>query len=293
MPHTLLITGGSGYLGSHLARQAQRLWAARHWRIVATYLSHQVDLPGCEVLPLDIRDSTAVARLLARLQPRIVVHTAFVMGDPQAMQAIIVEGTRHVAAAAADCGARLVHLSSDVIFDGERGPYTEADPPSPITAYGRAKAEAERVVAGLCPQTAIVRTSLIYGFQPPDPRTCWVLDSLRQGKPITLYTDELRCPVWVEQLAAALLELAAGSESGVWNLAGTQALSRYEFGERLARAYGLDPAGITPGLSRQSGQIRPRDCRLDVGKAQANLRAPLWGVDQVLGHRMLTSAPGP
>ena len=279
MAHSLLITGGSGYLGSHLARQAQRSWP-----VAATYFSHEPHLPGCELLPLDIRDGAAVARLLAELRPAVVVHTAFVMGDPEAMQAVIVEGTRNIAEATRAVGARLVHLSSDVIFDGERGPYAEADPPSPITDYGRAKAEAERIVAGLCPEAAIVRTSLIYGFHPPDPRTCWVLDSLRQGRPITLFTDELRCPVWVEQLAAALLELAAGAESGVWNIAGTQALSRYAFGERLARAYGLDPAGITAGLSHDSGLLRPRDCRLDVSRASARLRSPLWGVDEVLAH---------
>ena len=137
-----------------------------------------------------------------------------------------------------------------------------------------------------------MRTSLIYGFHPPDPRTLWVVDSLRNSKPIALFTDELRCPVWVEQLAAALLELADGEGKemgGVWHLAGAQALSRYEFGVRLARAYGLDPAGITPGQSRGSGLVRPRDCRLEIGKAQTRLRSPLWGVDEVLGWTQMNA----
>jgi len=277
---SLLITGGSGYLGRHLARQA-----AADWQVIATYFSHPDPLTGCQAVPLDVYDGPAVTRLLADLRPTAVIHTAYDMGSPEAMQSVIVEGTRHVAAAAAAVGARLVAMSTDVIFDGEHGPYGEADPPNPVTAYGRAKAEAERAVAGLCPETAIVRTSLIYGFHPPDPRTLWVVDSLRSGQPITLFTDELRCPVWVEQVAAALLELADGEGKemgGVWHLAGAQALSRYEFGVRLARAYGLDPAGITPGQSRGSGLVRPRDCRLEIGKAQARLQSPLWGVDEVL-----------
>jgi len=277
---SLLITGGSGYLGRHLARQA-----AADWQVVATYFSHPDPLAGCRAVPLDVRDGPAVARLLADLRPTAVIHTAFDMGSPEAMQSVIVEGTRHVAAAAAAVGARLVAMSSDVIFDGEHGPYGEADPPNPVTAYGRAKAKAERITAGLCPAAAIVRTSLIYGFHPPDPRTRWVVDSLRHGQPITLFTDELRCPVWVEQLAAALVELAAvegEDRGGIWHVAGAQALSRYEFGVRLTRAYGLDPVGITAGLSRDSGLVRPRDCRLEIGKAQARLRSPLWGVDEVL-----------
>jgi len=276
----LLITGGSGYLGRHLARQA-----AAEWQVVATYYSHPDPLAGCQAVPLDVRDGPAVARLLTDLRPTAVIHAAYDMGSPEAMQSVIVEGTRHVAAAAAAVGARLLAISTDVIFDGEHGPYSEADPPNPVTAYGRAKAEAERIVAALCPQAAIVRTSLIYGFNPPDPRTLWVVDSLRSGRPITLFTDELRCPVWVEQLAAALLELAgkeAENIGGIWHLAGPQALSRYEFGLRLAHACDLDPAGITPGLSRDSGALRPRDCRLQIGRAQAHLRSPLWGVDQVL-----------
>jgi len=277
---TLLITGGSGYLGRHLVRRA-----TAEWQVVATYFSHP-DLPaGCQAVPLDVRDGPAVARLAADLRPAAVIHTAYDMTSPEAMRPVIVEGTRHVATAAAAVGARLVAMSTDVIFDGERGPYREADPPNPVTPYGQAKAEAERAVAELCPEAVIIRTSLIYGFNPADPRTRWVVDSLRNNQPITLFTDELRCPIWVEQLAAALLELA-GEEGedlgGIWHLAGAQALSRYEFGVRLARAYGLDPAGITPGRSRDSRALRPRDCRLEIGKAQARLRSPLWGVDEVI-----------
>jgi dTDP-4-dehydrorhamnose reductase len=283
LANSLLITGGSGYLGSHLARQA-----GREWHVVATYLAHPPDLAGCQAVQLDIRDEAAVSRLLAEVQPRLVIHTAFDMSSPAAMQSTIVAGTKNVATAVAAVGAGLIHLSTDVIFDGEHAPYAESDPPHPITPYGRAKAQAEGAVAGLCPETAIVRTSLIYGFDPPDPRTRWVIDSVRYGWPITLFTDELRCPVWVEQLAAALLELAAGEPAdiaGVWHIAGPQPLTRYEFGERLARAYGLDPAGITPGLSRESGQLRPRNVVLDVSRAQARLTAPLWSVDQVLAHQ--------
>jgi dTDP-4-dehydrorhamnose reductase len=200
------------------------------------------------------------------------------------MQKVIAAGTRHVAAGCAAAGAHLVHMSTDVLFDGEHAPYRETDPPSPITAYGNAKAEAEQAVTDLCAGATIIRTSLVYGFDPADPRTLWILDSVRQDRPVTLFTDEVRCPVWVDQLASALLELATVEREGIWHLAGPQPLTRYEFGERLVRFYGLDPAGITPGLSRESGLLRPRDCRLEVTKTQAELRSPLWGVDAVLRH---------
>jgi dTDP-4-dehydrorhamnose reductase len=277
---TLLITGGSGYLGSRLARQARDTW-----QVVATYFSHLPNLPGCRTAPLDVRDGEAAARLLAEVQPTVVIHTAADMTSSAAMKSTIAVGTHNVASAAATVGSRLIHLSTDLVFDGEHGPYSEADVPRPVMPYGWAKVEAEQAVSRVCPEAAIVRTSLIYGFAPPDPRTLWVLDSLRQRRPITLFTDELRSPVWVDQLAAALLELAASDRAatcGVWHIAGPQPLSRYEFGGRLARFYGLDPEGLTSGLSRESGLIRPRNCVLEVRKAQQCLRSPLWGVDQVL-----------
>lgn len=277
--NTLLITGGSGYLGSHLVKQARK-----RWRVVATYFSHPIDLSGGRVVPLDVTDGKAVSRLLVELRPDAIIHTAADMSTPDAMQTVIVEGTHHIVTAAAAIGTRLIHLSTDALFDGEQAPYVESDPPHPITPYGRAKAAAEQAVVETHPAAAIVRTSLIYGFDPIDARTAWVVNSLHQARPITLYTDEIRCPVWVTQLAAALLELAEGEEGGTWHLAGPQPLSRYEFGEKLARIYNLDPAGITSGLSRESGQVRPRNCTLDVGKAQRRLRSPLWGVDEVLAR---------
>jgi dTDP-4-dehydrorhamnose reductase len=250
--------------------------------VVATTFAHSLDVPGCDTVRLDLRDAAAVGTLVERLHPRAVIHTAFDMSSPDMMQAVIVQGTGNLATAAATFGAQLIHLSSDMVFDGEHAPYSSGDPPHPITPYGCAKAEAERIVAERTPLAAIVRTSLIYGFDPPDPRTVWVLESLRKGMPITLFGDELRCPVWVEQLADALLELAAGEQSDIWHLAGPQPLSRYEFGVRLARAFGLDPSGITIGLSRDSGLVRPRNLTLDTGPSQAALRSPFWGVDQVL-----------
>ncbi len=271
----LLVTGGSGYLGRQLVRAA-----AAAWEVHFTYHQHALEVAGGTGHRLDIRDAMAVDRLGAALRPDAVIHTAFSM-DPALLDSVIVAGTRHVVAAAGRANARLVHLSSDVIFDGEHGPYTEADAPSPITPYGRAKVEAE-AIATTHPDAAIVRTSLIFGFDPPDARTRWVLDSLQQGNPITLFTDELRCPIYVMDLAAAVLELVAGDYRGILNVAGPQALSRYEFGVLTARAWHVDPAGIIPGRSAESGLVRPRDCRLDISQARRLLRTPLQAAEAVL-----------
>jgi len=273
----LLITGGSGYLGRHLIALA-----VGRWQITATYFCHPLHGDGFIATRMDVRDAGQVAALMAQVRPDVVIHTAYTTESEEAMQRVIIQGTRHVAQAAMGIGARLIHLSTDVLFDGRRGHYTEDDPPSPITPYGRAKAIAEAIVAAEASDAVIVRTSLITGFDPPDPRTRWVLDSLREGREIRLFTDEFRCPVWVTTLAQALLELAELDYRGVLNVAGDQVLTRYEIGVRLARFFGLDPAGITPALAAESGLVRPLDCSLDLGLARRLLRTPLPGLDEVL-----------
>lgn len=273
----LLITGGSGYLGRRLIALA-----VGRWQITATYFCHPLHGDGFIATRMDVRDAGQVAALMAQVRPDVVIHTAYTTESEEAMQRVIIQGTRHVAQAAMGIGARLIHLSTDVLFDGRRGHYTEDDPPSPITPYGRAKAIAEAIVAAEASDAVIVRTSLITGFDPPDPRTRWVLDSLREGREIRLFTDEFRCPVWVTTLAQALLELAELDYRGVLNVAGDQVLTRYEIGVRLARFFGLDPAGITPALAAESGLVRPLDCSLDLGLARRLLRTPLPGLDEVL-----------
>jgi len=269
-----LITGGSGYLGSHLARAA-----AANWETHATYLTHAATLPGVTMHRLDIRSAPAVNTLVMHLRPQVIIHTAArLSGDD--MMAVNVDGTRHIAQAAVQVGARLIHLSSDVIFDGQQGWYTETDPPRPIHEYGHSKALAETIVQASVPAAVIVRTSLITGLNPVDPRTRWVLDSLRECRPIILFTDEYRCPIWVADLTTALLELARLDYTGILNIAGPEALSRYDLGVKLARAYGLDPAGITAASSTSSGLVRPRDCRLDIHLARRLLSTRLRSIDE-------------
>ncbi len=276
----LLITGGMGYLGMALLRHGLQAGYA----VTATAYTRQPLPEPSQVtwLQLDIRDAAAVSAAFAALRPQSVIHTAFVQSGPDLL-ATTAEGAAHVARAATAVGARLVHLSSDVIFDGERSdPYTETDPPAPITDYGRAKACAEALVAAAAPGAALVRTSLIYGFAPIDKISQFTLDIADGRVAARLFTDEYRCPIYVEDLAAALIELVATPYAGVLNLAGPERLSRNAFGMLIARAWGRDPAQLPAGLSAESGQPRPRNCTLDSRRASALLRSPVRGVREVL-----------
>lgn len=278
----LLVTGGSGYLGAGILKRAPKTW-----KIAATYFAHPMAQGNAAAFCVDVRDAESVNHLFDEFQPDVVIHTAAQMTGDQ-MLAVNVDGSRNIARAATRVHARLIHLSSDVIFDGEHAPYDESAPPDPISPYGESKARAERAVLEEFPRVVIVRTSLIYGFDPLDPRTQQVLN----GETPRLFTDEYRCPILVDDLAEALLELAQKrpeisgiSGLSVLNIAGPQRLSRYEFGVKMASAFRVEPR-FRPALSATFPGRRPRDCTLDISLAQKNLQTRLRGVDEVLASAL-------
>lgn len=272
----LLITGGSGYLGRHLARRVAAQWSGA-W----AYTTHSRDpLALPQGMALDVRDGPAVARLVADFAPDVIIHTAG-SNTTLDMTAVIVEGTRHVVAAAQAAGARLIHLSTDSIFDGTAAPYDETARPAPLHAYGRAKAAAEALVSAHA-NAVIVRTSLIYGLAEMDNGTAWLAAALRAGQPVTLFTNQWRNPVWVESLVGACLELVDSPYRGVLNVAGRQAMSRADFGLRLLDWWRVSERA-TLALGADESGCWPLDCRLDVGRAAGLLVTPLLGVDAVFG----------
>ncbi len=269
----LLITGASGYVGAAILKRAPHTWHS-----AATYFAHPISRDDVAAFRVDVRDTDAVHRLFQALDPDVVIHTAALMtGDMMPTNA---QGTQNIAHAAAEHRARLIHLSSDVIFDGEHAPYAETASPNPITPYAKSKAHAETIVRAELSNAVIVRTSLVYGFEPMDPRTRQTLD----GAMPQLFTDEYRCPIFVDDLADALIELAQNDYTGIINLAGAQRVSRYAFGIKLAAAFHRAPK-FAPALSAASPAPRPRDCTLDIARAQKILQTQLRGVDQIIAPR--------
>jgi dTDP-4-dehydrorhamnose reductase len=285
----LLITGGTGYLGGELIRQAH----AQGWQVAATYFSHPPPMIADDAqllwISLDVRDMLQVEEALDAFQPDLIIHTVFQQSGPD-LWSVTAEGARNVSVAAQALGVRLIHMSSDVIFDGEHeGAYTEQDAPSPVSPYGVAKAAAEQFVTEHAPNAVLVRTSLIYGFTPIDRHTRFVLDIADGRNTAQLFYDEYRCPIFVGDLAAALLELAQGDYRGVINIAGTECMSRHKFGMLLAQHHGRDPAQLPGSLSVDSAVRRPRNCRLDSSLARRILQTPLRGVRAVLESHPATA----
>ena len=216
-------------------------------------------LPG-EWNQVDVRDAAGIAAAVRGADA--VVHTAYLQGGEEAWSTNV-DGSAAVASAAA--GRRLVHLSSDVVFDGRRGRYREEDRPEPVGDYGRSKAEAERRVAALHPAATVVRTSLLYGGREPGPQERLAREGTR------FFVDEIRCPVRVGELAAAILELLGLDHSGPLHLGGADAVNRYDF----ALLLGADPSRIERA---HTSPDRPADVSLDSSRAAALLRTRLRGV---------------
>jgi dTDP-4-dehydrorhamnose reductase len=244
----LVVTGGSGYLGSELVRRSGAV--------------------GLSSRDADVRDADAVERVFAVHRPEAVIHTAYRQHGP-GFREINVEGSANVARAAARTGVRLVHVSTDVVFDGREGrPYVESDTPRPLTSYGRSKAAAEEAVDAEHAEALVVRTSLIYGG--PEPSKHELAAASAGG---VFFTNELRNPIQVGDLADALLELVTLDVSGPLHVAGADGVSRCEFAHLVARReLRCEPAPPT----------RPLDCRLDSTRAQTVLRTRLRGVREVL-----------
>jgi dTDP-4-dehydrorhamnose reductase len=249
----LWVTGATGFLGRELVSASR----AAGWEV--------------EDERVEVRDGPAVARFLGRARPEAVIHTAYRQEGPDAWSTNV-DGAEAVARAARASGARLVHLSTDVVFDGRKGaPYVEEDEPCPVTGYGRSKAEAELRVAAAHPEALVVRTSLIVGGPGHEPSKH---ERAALDPEATFFTDEVRCPVQVGDLAAALLELAGLDAAGPLHVAGPDAVSRHELALLIARRK-VRGAPAPPG--------RPLDCSLDCTRAAAMIRTRVRGVREVVG----------
>lgn len=246
---SLHVTGATGFLGRELVRLR----------------------PDASAERVEVRDARAVSGLLRRVRPDVVVHAAY-RQDGDGARETTVAGAENVARVARSIGARLVHLSTDLVFDGLGGaPYAETDEPRPLTAYGEAKAEAERRVLAAHPDALVVRTSLLLGGPGHEPSK----HELAARDPgLTFHEDELRCPVQVGDLALALLELAGLGVSGPLHVAGPDAVSRAELAE-LVTGGPVRRGPAPPG--------RPLDCRLDSSLASRLLGIRVRGVRELFG----------
>uniref|UniRef100_A0AAU2K0J6 Sugar nucleotide-binding protein n=1 Tax=Streptomyces sp. NBC_00049 TaxID=2903617 RepID=A0AAU2K0J6_9ACTN len=273
---TVLIIGGSGFLGTELLRQATSAGRST----AATFNSRPGDASGTSWHHLDLQDHRGIEEVLDAVQPSTVINSS--SGDSN--WAVTADGPGRLAQSTARRGIRLVHVSSDAIFSGKRGSsYDETAFPDPVTPYGAAKAAAETAVRLLHPAAVVARTSLIIGDGGSAHER--VVHELAAGtRSGALFTDDVRCPVHVADLAAALLELTTSHAAGIAHVAGSEALTRYELGVFIARRDGIDHSLLPAGRRAEARLLGALDVRLDCRTTQQQLSTRLRGAREFLGQ---------
>ncbi|MGW3514550.1 SDR family oxidoreductase [Streptomyces hydrogenans] len=272
---TVLIIGASGFLGTELVRQAHT--AGR--TTAATFNSRPGDAAKATWHQLDLRDARRLDAVLDAVAPTTVINASSGAAD----WAATADGPLRLAVAAASRGIRLVHVSSDAIFSGLDVHYDERALPDPVTPYGAAKATGETAVRLLHPGAAVARTSLIIGDGGSAHER--IVHELAAGtREGVLFTDDIRCPVHVADLAAALWELALSDAADVFHLAGPDAVSRFTLGVLVSRRDGIDPALLPAGRRADSNLPGALDVRLDSRATQRQLSTRLRGVREFLGN---------
>lgn len=263
----ILLTGATGHLGPYVLRELRgRGLPALGWRRDAG--GRLFDLP---IRQVDVSDAQAVARAWSEEPPTHVLHAAALSAiadcyrDPAAAERINVAGTRHLAEHARRFGARLLFVSTDLVFDGAKGDYTETDVPRPLSIYARSKLAAETVVADL-PQALIVRVSWLLGPKLVGPPRFLddLLAKLRAGQPVRLFTDEYRSVLPLTWAARALVDALLSDATGLLHLGGPERISRYELGLRLAEQLQV-PMELVEGCQQAdvpAPEPRPRDVSL-------------------------------
>jgi dTDP-4-dehydrorhamnose reductase len=277
-----LVLGGSGLIGWNCVRQLRRGGA----EVVATSLAQRAGF-----LQLDLRDTPSVQGLIHELDPGVVIVTAAATWADRAelepawameMNASSVERLRD----GLEADTTLVYLSSDCVFDGADGPYSEDAPTVPVNHYGITKVQGERIVAEH-PDHVIVRTTVVYGAElrrPGKNSLCQVRAALEAGTPFPAPVDEIGTPTYAGDLADAIVDLVRLGHRGVFHLCGPDVMSRYRYARLAARTFGLDPALVVPVRSEELHRPakRPRNSGLLSGKAEAALGRQLLGVQKGL-----------
>ncbi len=277
----LLLTGASGLVGAAVARQA----AKQNWSVTGVVQRWSGAVPGVtEQVSVDLTDLAEVAKLVRAAQPDGIIHAAAVAepgavdAAPDLAQKLNVDLPAALALAAQSAGARLIHLSSEQVFDGERSPYSVNDALAPLNLYGRQKAESEKRVLAASPAAAVVRAPLLLGNSLSGRRSVHekFLEAWTSGRSVKLYRDEIRQACTADNLAAALVELAGRRDlCGVFHWAGAEPVSRWELGRRIAAHFGWDEKWLQPMWRADTPEIsarRPRDLTLDLAPLNRELQ---------------------
>jgi len=280
----LLATGAGGLLGSEIVESAEGRYVV--------YPTHATRSLFSNSLRMDITDKSEVKHAFNKVRPDIVIHTAALTNvdkcetDKNYALKVNTEGTKILAEACNLVNAKIVYVSTDYVFDGEKGLYTEEDEPNPINHYGLTKLMGEKHAATLCESFVILRTSVLYGVHPEKPNFAkWVISTLKEGKPLNVVEDHYNSPTFAENLAKVILEIVDKGLKGLFHTSGGERISRYRFALKIAETFNFNARLIKPIKMNELKAWtvkRPKDSSLCVDKIKKQIDTKILDTTQGL-----------
>jgi dTDP-4-dehydrorhamnose reductase len=279
----IFITGGSGLLGSKVAELALE----DGYKVYSGYNNHKPEFG--ETIKFNLSDPNSVVKTIGEVKPDIIVHSAALTDvdkcelEKELAYKINAMGTKIVADMSKKLNAFLIYISTDYVFDGEKGMYKEEDKTNPINYYGYTKLAGERYCRDFC----IARTCVIYGAKPASGKVnfaLWLINRLKNNESVKIVTDQFITPTLNTNLAEMVLEIAEKKLKGIFHLAGATRVSRFEFAKNIARTFGLDEHLIFPSKMSEMEWVakRPIDSSLDTTKARKTLNNKPYELEKAL-----------
>ena len=281
MKKKLLLTGSGGFVAGSVIAQA-----GNDWEIHAVDRDEAaVKKTGVKYYTLDLLDTQELKRLFNQIKPHALIHTAaladidYCQNNKEAAEKINVGITKSLTELCAESATKMLLLSTDTVFDGEKGMYTEEDKPNPVNFYGETKVKAEKLVNTL-ENSVVCRLSLVMGLPVISSGNSFLaktIAKLKAGESVKFPANEIRTPLDVITLGRALTELAGNQFSGTIHLAGNTRINRYEMARQIAETLGYDKNLI---IATDSNAIagrapRPNDASLDNSLAKRLLKTPM------------------
>jgi dTDP-4-dehydrorhamnose reductase len=274
----ILLIGSNGMLGQRLVESFN---STGKFELLCVSMEDESFLPGVEYKKMDIIHRQKVREVVLDFFPDLIINAAAFTNvdksetEKETAWKINVTGVENIAFYSWTIDAHLIHFSTDYIFNGKNGPYTEDDLPNPLGYYGRTKLASENSIRISGTKNTIIRTNVLYGPAKngrPD-FVKWVVNSLRDKKVIRIVTDQIGNPTYIDDLVAAINKIIKLKKEGIYNIGGREMISRYDFTLRIADYFGLDKSLIQKIITKDLNQpaLRPLKSGLVTLKAETEL----------------------
>jgi len=286
----ILITGSNGLLGQKIV---DLLYKTKHPLMLLSIEPKSIMGERISIYrQVDLSKRKDVRKVIEEFEPEIIINTAAITDvdlcekERELAWQVNVNGVENLAYTAKLVGAKIIHLSTDYVFDGKNGPYSELDRPNPLSYYGRTKLASENILLTSGVNYTIIRTMVLYGIgiNVKPNFALWVYKNLKENKPIRVVDDQIGNPTLVDDLAFAILKIIELDKSGLYHIAGNDIVSRYDFAVTLADVFQFDKKLITSVKSSIFKQPAPRPLKSGfiILKAQTELGIKMSGIKQGL-----------